>query len=359
MRLGLNLRYLGGRGRPDHERRAALGRAAEQFGYAVLWTAEQTGSDAATLLAWLAAQTSTIELGTAALQMPARTPAMTAMTAATLDALSGGRFRLGLGLSGPQVAEGWHGQSFADPLLRTREYVAVVRAALRSSGTPLSYEGKYHRLPIPGGSGKPLTLGMRPVRAQVPIYLAAVGPRNLELAGEIADGWLGVLFEPESAAPALARLRAGRGGDLTGFDVAVSLPVVTGDDPAACRDAARVYTAQLVGGMGSRTHNFYNRLAVRMGYGPAVAEVQEHYLAGRLRSAVAAVPDRLVDRTALLGGTDRIADRLPAFAEAGVTTLSVIPLGRHVDAGLAALRAVADALDKSGLGGRGSVACTT
>lgn len=349
MRLGLNLRYLGGRGRPDHARAAALARAAEQLGYAVLWTAEETGSDAATVLAWLAAQTSTIELGTAALQMPGRTPALTAMTAATLDALSGGRFRLGLGLSGPQVAEGWHGQPFTDPLPRTREYLEVVRAALRSNGKPLSYNGKYHCLPIPGGPGKPLGLGMRPVREQLPIYLAAVGPRNLELAGEIADGWLSVLFEPESAPQALARLRAGRGGDLTGFDVAVHLPAVVGDNLDDCRDSARVYTAHMLGGMGSRTHNFYNRLAVRTGYGEAAALVQEHYLAGRLSMAVAAVPDQLVDRTALLGTVERIADRLPAYAAAGVTTLSVILFTRGIDAGIATLRAVAEALDKSGL----------
>ncbi|WP_405163013.1 LLM class F420-dependent oxidoreductase [Nocardia sp. NBC_01499] len=350
MRLGLNLRYLGVRGRPGHERLAVLARSAEQLGYAVLWTAEQTGSDAATLLAWLAAQTSTIELGTAAMQMPGRTPAMTAMTAATLDAVSDGRFRLGLGLSGPQVAEGWHGQPFDDPLPRTREYVDVVRAALRSTGKPLSYQGEYHRLPIPGGPGKPLGLGMRPVRERVPIYLAAVGPRNLELAGEIGDGVLSVLFEPENAPTTLARLRAGRGGDLTGFDIAVSLPAVVGDDLADCREAARVYTAQFLGGMGSRTHNYYNRLAARMGYGAAAAEVQRHYLAGRLRSAVAAVPDQLVDRTALLGSVARIADRLPAYAAAGVTTLSVILLTREVDAGIATLRAVAEALDKAGLG---------
>ncbi|MFI1918361.1 LLM class F420-dependent oxidoreductase [Nocardia sp. NPDC020380] len=350
MRLGLNLRYLGVRGRRDHERMAGLARSAEQLGYSVLWTAEQTGSDAATLLAWLAAQTSRIELGTAALQMPARTPAMTAMTAATLDAVSEGRLRLGLGVSGPQVAEGWHGQSFTDPLPRTREYVQVVRAALGSNGKPLLYQGEYHRLPIPGGSGKPLGLGLRPVRESVPIYLAAIGPRNLELAGEIADGWLSVLFEPESAPAALDRLRAGRGGDLTGFDVAVSLPAVVGDDLDDCREPARVYTAQFLGGMGSRSHNFYNRLAVRMGYGEAAARIQEHYLAGRLRSAVAAVPDRLVDRTALLGSVDRIADRLPAFAAAGVTTLSVILFTRELAAGLATLRTVAQALEKSGLG---------
>ncbi|WP_141717700.1 LLM class F420-dependent oxidoreductase [Nocardia altamirensis] len=350
IRLGLTLRPFGLRGRPDHVRQAALARLAEHLGYSVLWTAEETGSDAATLLAWLAAQTSTIELGTAAMQMPGRTPALTAMTAATLDAVSGGRLRLGLGMSGPQVVEGWHGQPFTDPLARTREYVDVVRAALRSSGKHLVYQGKYHQLPIQGGPGKPLGLGMRPVREQVPIYLAAVGPRNLELAGEIADGWLSVLFEPESADVSLARLRAGRRGDLTGFDVAVSVPALAGDDLAACRDSARVYTAHLLGGMGSRTHNFYNQLAVRMGYGAAADEVQQHYLAGRLRSAVAAVPDRLVDRTALLGSVDRIADRLSAYAAAGVSTVSVIMSTRDLAAATATVRAVAQALNKSGLG---------
>ncbi|MFF5206329.1 LLM class F420-dependent oxidoreductase [Streptosporangium sp. NPDC000396] len=350
MRLGLNLRYLGIRGRPGHERLPRLALEAERLGYSVIWAAEQTGSDAPSLLSWLAAQTSTIELGTAAMQIPGRTPAMTAMTACTVDAVSGGRFRLGLGVSGPQVAEGWHGSPFDGPLIRTREYVEIVRAALRSSREPLAYEGSHYRLPLPDGPGKSLKLGMRPLRERIPVYLASVGPRNLELAGEIADGWLSVFFEPESSAESLDRIRAGRGGDLDGFDVAVSLPAVVGADFAECLEPARAYTAHYLGGMGSREQNFYNRLARRMGYEAAAEEVQQHYLDGRLRSAVAAVPDRLVDRTSLIGPIERIADRMHAYHEAGVTTLSVILFTRDTEAGIETLRSVAAAFDKSGLG---------
>lgn len=353
MRLGLNLRYLGVRGKPGHERLLALAGEAERLGYSMLWTAEQTSSDAATLLAWLAAQTTTIGLGSAAMQIPGRTPAMTAMTAATLDAVSGGRFRLGLGVSGPQVAEGWHGVPFGDPLTRTREYIEVVRAALHADIEELTYQGRHYKLPLPGGPGKPLRLGMRPVRREVPIYLAAVGPRNLELAGEIADGWLSVFFEPESAAESLYRLTAGRnriGSDLTGFDVAISIPAVVGDDLDECREPARVYAAHYLGGMGSRRQNFYKRLAERMGYAEAAEKVQDHYLEGRLRSAVAEVPDQLVDRTSLIGPMERIADRMRAYADAGVTTLSVILFTRDVDSGIQTLRTVAEAFDKAGTG---------
>jgi F420-dependent oxidoreductase-like protein len=354
MRLALNLRYLAARGgRPDHDRLLALTREAEFLGYSVIWTAENNTSDAPSLLSWLAAQTTTIELGSAVLQIPARSPALTAMTAATVDALSGGRLRLGLGVSGPQVAEGWHGTRFARPLARTREYVELVRRILRSDGEPIRYEGEHYQLPLPDGPGKPLRLGFRPVRPDVPIYLGAVGPRNLELAGEIADGWLSVFFQPETAAEQIAALAVGRartGADMAGFDVAVNLPAVVGDDFRECIDPARAYTAHYLGGMGSRAQNFYNRHAVRMGYGDAARETQDHYLAGRIRSAIAAVPDELVDRTALLGPVPRIADRMHAYAEAGVTTLAIILLTRDVDAGVRTLRAVAQAFDKAGIG---------
>jgi F420-dependent oxidoreductase-like protein len=355
VRLGLNLRYLGSRGaRPGHADFPLLARAAEQLGFSVVWAAEAFSSDAPSVLAWLAGQTTTIDLGSAAMQIPARSPAMTAMTAATIDAISGGRFRLGLGVSGPQVAEGWHGTRFADPLGRTREYVDVVRLALRRNAPePLTYQGQHYRLPLPDGPGKALRLAMRPVRERVPVYLAAVGPRNVELAGEIADGWLAVFLDPDFAAAHLACLRAGRqraGAGLDGFDLVANLPLVVGEDVAACADPVRMYTAHYLGGMGSREQNFYNRLAVQMGHGGAAREVQDHYLARRLRAAAAAVPDTLVDRTALLGPVERIADRLRAYADAGVTTVSVIVFARDGAEGVRTLRAVADALDKAGVG---------
>src|SRR5690606_28184067 len=210
----------------------ALVREAERLGYAVVWAAEAYGSDSPSLLAWLAGQTSRIELGSAVMQIPARAPAATAMTAVTIDALSGGRFRLGLGVSGPQVSEGWHGVPFADPLGRTREYVEIVRMALARQR--VSYTGRHWQLPLPGGAGKALKLNFRPPREKIPIYLAALGPRNLRLTGEIADGWLAIFFAPEHAGEQLDHLRAGAGGDLSGFDVVAAVPVVIGEDVTAC-----------------------------------------------------------------------------------------------------------------------------
>src|SRR5256885_6257072 len=253
----------------------ALVLEAERLGFSVVWAAEAYGSDAVTVLAYLAAKTSRIDVGSAVLQIPARTPTMTAMTAATLDRLSGGRFRLGLGVSGPQVSEGWHGVRFAKPLARTREYVEIVRLAL--ARTNVAYEGEFYRLPLPDGPGKALRLTLHPVREHIPIYLAAVGPKNLELAGEIADGWLAVFFAPEYAAEHLAQISAGRakvGKELAGFDIAPAVPVVIGDDVASCGELVRTYAALYVGGMGSREQNFYNQLAVRMRYGDAAREVQ-------------------------------------------------------------------------------------
>ncbi|GAA3785019.1 LLM class F420-dependent oxidoreductase [Streptomyces coacervatus] len=351
MRLGLNLRYLGALGAgADPQTSAVQVREAERLGFSVVWTAEVFSSDAVSLLGWLAAQTSRIGLGTAVMQIPARTPTMTAMTAATLDLLSGGRFRLGLGVSGPQVSEGWHGARFDRPLARTREYVDVVRLALRRQD--VVYDGEHHRLPLPDGPGKPLRLGTRPLRKDVPLYLAAVGPRNTALAGEIADGWLSVFFQPEHGATHLEQLRAGRrkrGRDLTGFDVVAAVPVVVGEDLAECADRVRMYTTHYLGGMGSRTQNFYNSLAVQMGYGAAAHRVQELYLAGKPREAAAAVPQEFLERTCLLGPVDRIADGLRAYAEAGVTTLSAMVFPEHGADGLGELRALTEAFEKSGV----------
>src|SRR5436305_2620116 len=253
---------------------------------------------------------------------------MTAMTAATLDRLSGGRFRLGLGVSGPQVSEGWHGVRFAKPLARTREYVEIVRRAV--AGETVAYDGQFYTLPLPGGPGKPLKLSFHPQRTVIPTYLAAVGPKNLELAGEIADGWLAVFYAPAFAAEQQDRLRAGwarAGAGLEGFDVVATVPLVVGDDPATCADRVRPYAALYVGGMGSREQNFYHALAVRMGYADAAARVQEAFLAGRHRDAMAAVPYDFLDATSLLGSVERIADGLARLAASGVTTCSIVPYG--------------------------------
>ncbi len=347
MRLGLTLGYQTSSSDPAGQ--LFLTREAERLGYSVVWAAEAYGSDAPSVLAWLAGQTTAIDLGSAVMQIPARTPAATAMTAATIDTLSGGRFRLGLGVSGPQVSEGWHGVRFSHPLGRTREYVEIVRTVL--ARRRLDYTGEHYQLPLPNGPGKALKLNIRPPRADIPIYLAAIGPRNLRLAGEIADGVLMIFFAPEHAAEQLAALAAGRaaaGRDVAGFDVVASVPVVVGPDVAACADAVRSYVALYVGGMGSRERNFYHQQAVRMGYREAADRVQELYLAGRHRDAAAAVPLDLIDQTSLLGPPQRIAKRASAFADAGVTTLSVALHVSEPDVGAATLRTVAEAV---GLGG--------
>jgi F420-dependent oxidoreductase-like protein len=348
MKLGLSMGHWG---RAGGAQPLALALEAERLGYDVVWASEAYGSDAVTVLSWLAARTSRIGLGSAVLQIPARSPAMTGMTAATLDALSGGRFHLGLGVSGPQVSAGWHGVDFAQPLARTREYVDIVRAVLRRER--LSYEGEHYRLPLPGPDGrpgKPLQLIIHPERAAVPLYLAAVGPRNIRLAGEIADGWLAVFHAPGHADGQLAQLGEGRGErGLDGFDVVAAVPVSTGDDLERCADRVRDYAALYVGGMGSREKNFYNTQARHMGYEKQALVVQDRYLSGDTRGAAAEVPFGFLDATSLLGPVARIADRLAAFAESGVTTLSVIPYGDSPTEKKAALAAVAEALNRSGL----------
>jgi F420-dependent oxidoreductase-like protein len=347
MKLGLNLGYWGAGNDADN---LALAREADRLGYSVVWAAEAYGSDAATVLTWIAAQTEQIDVGSAVFQIPGRTPANTAMTAATLDTLSGGRFRLGLGVSGPQVSEGWHGVRFDKPLTRTREYVAIVRKALARE--KVAFEGEFFTLPLPGGPGKALTLTVHPVRERIPVYLAAIGPKNLELTGEIADGWLAIFFSPENAAEIMAPLRAGRekaGLSMDGFDVVPTVPLVFGDDPAACADPLRFYSALYVGGMGSREKNFYNQLAARMGYEEAAAEIQDKYMARDYDGAMAAVPFEFIDRTSLIGPPERVQERLAAFADAGVTTLTVATYAGTLEERLATLRTMIDVLEKSGL----------
>ncbi len=323
---------------------------AERLGYAQVWVAEAYGSDAPTVLGWLAGQTTTIGLGAGVMQIPARSAAMTAMTAATLDTLSGGRFHLGLGVSGPQVSEGWHGVRFAAPLGRTREYVEIVRTALARK--PVEFEGEHYTLPLPDGPGKSLRLTIRPPRPDLPIYLAAVGPRNLRLAGEVADGWLGIFLSPEHSADQFASVRegrevAGKGTEddpMAGFDVVTTVPVVVTDDLEAARAAVAPYTALYIGGMGSREQNFYNRLARRMGFPEAAERIQDLYLAGRARDAADAVPLELVDATARIGGPARSAERARRYHDAGVTTLGVAPYAWSTEDRVATLRVVAEAV---------------
>jgi F420-dependent oxidoreductase-like protein len=323
VRLGLQLGY------DDPVAAVALAGEADRLGFDCVWTSEAWGADAVSPLAWIGARTERIGLGTAIMQMPARSPAATAMTVATLDHLSGGRVRLGLGTSGPQVAEGWHGQAWGKPLERTREYVEVVRAVLRRD--TVEHHGAHYDLPYGGpgasGLGKPLKLLLRPLRAEVPVYLAAIGPRNVALAGEIADGWLPIFFSPERFGevhrPALETGFAARGGRPESFDVAPLVPVVVADDAADARDFLRPLLALYVGGMGARGANFYNRLACRYGFEAEAREIQDLYLDGHTREAAAAVPAALIDEVALVGDRARIADRLDAWRECGATSINL------------------------------------
>lgn len=323
MRLALHLSYSGAELRIDADKV----REVERLGFDSIWTAEAYGSDAVTPAAWIAAITSRIHVGTAIMQIPARTPAMTAMTAMTIDALSGRRFRLGLGVSGPQVAEGWHGQAFGKPLRRTREYVDVVRAILRREKA-LEFKGEYYAIPYAGadatGLGKPLKSILHG-RADLPIYLAAVGPKNVALAAEIADGWIPIFFAPERMSMFRAWLdegfRAAPGKDRTRFDIMPGVAVKVGDDVAACRAAMRPRLALYVGGMGARGKNFYNEIACRYGYEAAAKTIQDLYLSGRKAEAEAAVPDALIDEVTLCGPRERIRERLGIWKSAGVTTL--------------------------------------
>ena len=322
MRLGLQLGY------DDPVLWTALAEEAERCGFHSVWTSEAYGSDAISPLAWIGSRTTSVRLGTAIAQMPGRSPATTAATVATLDLLSGGRVLLGLGTSGPQVAEGWHGQAWGKPLTRTREYVEIVRAILRRDA-PLEHHGEHYDIPYTGpgatGLGKPLRIIVHPPRPDVPIYLAAIGPKNVALAAEIADGWLPIFFSPERFAethlPMLEEGFARRDGRPEGWDLAAHVPVVVTDDVAAGRDFLKPLLALYVGGMGAKGQNFYTRLAQRYGYADAAAEIQDLYLEGKKNEAIAAVPDGLVDEVALVGDRARIGDRLAAFRDCGVGTL--------------------------------------
>lgn len=341
MKLGVHIGYWGlGLTREDQ---LAIVQEAERLGYDSVWTAEAYGSDAATILGWIAGQTSTIRIGSAIFQMPGRSPAMTAMTAATLDQLSGGRMILGIGSSGPQVAEGWHGQRFGRQIQRTREYVAVVRQALARER--LEFHGETLELPLPDGPGKALKLTIAPVQERIPIYLAAIGPNNTRLAGEIADGWIPTLFSPAHVAefrPLLEEGAARAGRSLDGFDMAPTVNVFVTDDLASARDAMRPFIALYVGGMGSREKNFYNQLVQRYGFEDAAREVQDLYLDGRRDEAMAALPDELIDLVSLCGPRDHVRERLAVYRDAGVGTLGITPMAWDRDGRLEQLRLVAE-----------------
>ena len=333
MRLGLHVGYWGLGLTAEQQLEIVL--AAESAGFDSVWAAEAYGSDTATVLSWLAANTERIRVGSAIFQIPARSPAMTAMTAATLDHISGGRMILGIGSSGPQVAEGWHGQRFARQLQRTRECVAVVRKALTRDR--LEYDGEIYTLPLPDGPGKALKLTIGTVQERIPIYIAAIGPKNTQLTGEIADGWLPTFFSPEHVAEFRALLeegaaRAPGGKAIDGsFDIAPYVNVSIDDDIERARDAVRPLVALYVGGMGSREKNFYNALVRRYGFEDAAAEVQDLYLDGKREEAAAALPDELIDQTSLVGPKERIAERLAVYRDAGVGTLVCSPMAHEVE----------------------------
>jgi F420-dependent oxidoreductase-like protein len=341
VKLGVHIGYWGlGLSSPDQ---LEIVQEAERLGYDSVWAAEAYGSDAATILGWLAGQTTRIRLGSAIFQMPARSAAMTAMTAATLDQLSDGRMLLGIGSSGPQVAEGWHGQRFARQMQRTREYVAVVRKALARER--LEFQGETLELPLPDGPGKALKLTIGPVQDRIPIYLAAIGPNNTRLAGEIADGWIPTLFSPEHVAelrPLLEEGAARAGRSLEGFDIAPTVQVFVHDDLQAARDAMRPFIALYVGGMGSRKQNFYNQLVGRYGFEDAARQVQDLYLDGKREEAMAALPDELIDMVSLCGPRDHVRERLAVLRDAGVGTLGVTPLAMDKQGRLDQLRLIAE-----------------
>jgi F420-dependent oxidoreductase-like protein len=329
MKLAIMIGYWGGGKGTD----LGLIHEAERLGYDSVWAAEAWGSDAVTVLSWIAARTETIKVGAGIMQMPARTPAMTAMTAVTLNELSGGRFLLGLGLSGPQVVEGWHGVAYGKPLGKTREYVSIVRKAIARE-EPLIHHGAHYQIPYEGpdatGLGKPLKLMTHPTHP-VAIYLAAIGPKNVTLTGEIADGWLPIFYSPERAGDIYGPLLAagfaasGEADKAARFDTIASVQAIVTDDIESARNQVKPMLALYIGGMGAKGRNFYNDLARRYGYAEAAAEIQDLYLSGKKLEAVAAVPDSLVDEVSLIGTKEMIRDRLEVWKESQATTLALMP----------------------------------
>jgi len=326
MKLGLQLGYWGA-GPPTGAAEQVA--EAERLGFDSMWTAEAYGSDALTPLSWWGSRTTSIRLGTAICQLSARTPTATAMAAITLDHLSGGRFVLGLGVSGPQVVEGWYGQPFAKPLARTREYVDVVRQVVARQA-PVTSDGPHYPLPYPDGTGlgKALKPIVHPLRSEIPIVLGAEGPKNVALAAEIADGWFPIFFSPNAVKafePALAEgfARPGARRDATSFQVIASAPTIIDDDVERAADAYRPMLALYIGGMGAREANFHFDVFARMGYEADAVKIQDLYLDGKKDEAAAAVPTALVEDVALLGPKEKIRDDLEAWKESIATTLLV------------------------------------
>ncbi|MGI5486513.1 LLM class F420-dependent oxidoreductase [Microtetraspora malaysiensis] len=316
LRLGLNLGYW----QRTADDATELVQAAERLGYDSVWTAEAYGSDAFTPLAWYGARTSKIKLGTSVAQLSARTPAATAMTAMTLDHLTGGRLLLGIGASGPQVVEGWYGRPFARPLARTREYVEIMRKIWRRE-EPVTNDGPHYPLPLPGGLGKPLKLITRPLRADIPVYLGAEGPKNVALAAEIAQGWLPLFTFPDKIDTMYGTALAGA---RPGFDVAAMVMTVVTDDVRAALDGVKMMLTLYIGGMGAKTRNFHADIIGRMGYAEAAERIQALYLSGRKEEAFAAIPDELADGISLVGPPARIRERLKPWRAGPVTNLLVM-----------------------------------
>jgi F420-dependent oxidoreductase-like protein len=326
LKLGLNTGYWAG-GPPPGVTEAIA--EAEKLGLESIWTAEAYGSDCLTPLAWWGASTERIKLGTAIVQMSARQPAATAMAAMTMDHLSGGRFILGLGVSGPQVVEGWYGMPFAKPLARTREYIGILRDIWARKG-PVTNEGEHYPLPLPDGTGlgKPLKASIHPLREDIPVYLGAEGPKNIALCAELCDGWLAMLFSPanqdmfeESLDEGFARPGARRTPEE--FEVAATVPFIVTDDIEQAVDALRPFYALYFGGMGAKGRNFHANVAVRMGHGEMIDQVQELYLGGKKDEAAAAIPRALIQELSLVGPREKIRDDLEKWRESIVTTLLV------------------------------------
>jgi F420-dependent oxidoreductase-like protein len=328
LRLGLNTGYWAGGPPPGA---AEMVKEAERLGFDSMWTAEAYGSDALMPLAWWGSQTARLKLGTAIVQISARTPAATAMAAMTLDHLSNGRLILGLGVSGPQVVEGWYGQQFAKPLARMREYIGILRDIWARQG-PVTNDGPHYPLPVPDGSGtglgKPLKSSIHPLREDIPIYLAAEGPKNIALAGELCDGWLALFYSPYH--DGFYREALQNGFDTPGarrtkddFEVAATVPLIVTDDIDGAADAVRPMYALYFGGMGARGRNFHADVAIRMGYEAEVEQIQNLYLSGQKQEAAAAVPTKLIEQLTLIGPKDKIRHDLEAWRDSIVTTLLV------------------------------------
>jgi F420-dependent oxidoreductase-like protein len=330
LKLGLNLGYWGIG--PAGEEAAGVVKAAEAAGYESVWAAESYGSDVVSILAWLAPQTTTINLGAAIMQVPARPPAAAAMAGATIDKLSGGRFIFGFGPSGPQVSEGWYSVPYAKPWGRTREYIEVVREIIAREG-PVEHSGEHYQLPLPGGEGKALKLNFHPERSEIPVFVGAIGRRSVEMAAEIADGWIPIFFSVDAFESTWGEhLEAGfaKGGrERSDLEVSPSLQVAIDGDLEAARNVVKAGLVLYFGGMGSRKTNFYVDLAHRFGFGEVADEVQRRFQDGDRGGAFEALPDEIVDSISLVGPEDEVAERVERFRSAGIDRLIVSPV--HVD----------------------------